>query len=134
MDRAEFLRRSCGLVGLGLMAGCAGYKVLKAKAEGGRVRIPLAEFGEKGTCLLRVPGVGYDILVRRLSPGSVSALLLKCTHHDWDLKPDEQRLVCSQHGSEFDWMGHVRVGPATQNLKTYPAREENGEVWVEGIG
>jgi nitrite reductase/ring-hydroxylating ferredoxin subunit len=40
--------------------------------------------------------------------------------------------MCPQHGGRFDLAtGKCRGGPVTVGLKTYPAKEEGGQIFVE---
>jgi len=129
IKRKDFLRTSCSLIGLGVLAGlaesCSAYKVFKTKMADGKIAIPLSEFAVEEVRLIRIASLSYDILVRKMSPTSYSALLLKCTHEDWDLKAGKTEIHCTNHGSVFDWMGNVKTGPAATRLQSYKTRIEN---------
>jgi 3-phenylpropionate/trans-cinnamate dioxygenase ferredoxin component len=67
--------------------------------------------------------------------GEVYALQGMCTHEDLPLDGGEVEdgvLTCEWHGAEFDaCTGAVRGLPATQALRTFPARvDDEGRVWV----
>jgi len=127
--RKDFLKTSCSLIGLGVLAGlaesCSSYKVFKTKVSDGTISIPLSEFTLEEVRIVRAPGVGYDILVRKMGPTSFTALLLRCTHQDWDLQAGKNQIKCTNHGSVFDWMGNVKTGPAATRLRSLPTRIEN---------
>ena len=57
-----------------------------------------------------------------------------CTHLDCLLssgKATEDGLLCSCHGSVFDFASGEPISPpATMALKVYPVKEENDEIWV----
>jgi nitrite reductase/ring-hydroxylating ferredoxin subunit len=57
-----------------------------------------------------------------------------CTHLDCLLssgKVTDDGLLCSCHGSVFDFeSGDPITPPATKPIRLYPAREENGEIFV----
>jgi 3-phenylpropionate/trans-cinnamate dioxygenase ferredoxin subunit len=57
-----------------------------------------------------------------------------CTHEECSLsegRQDEDEVVCHCHGSVFNLVtGEVLLGPATEPLRTYLARVENGQVQV----
>lgn len=57
-----------------------------------------------------------------------------CTHLDCLLssgKVTDDGLLCSCHGSVFDFeTGEPLSPPATKPIQLYPAREENGEIFV----
>jgi Rieske Fe-S protein len=129
IGRKDFIKASCSLIGLGLLAGlaesCSSYKVFKTKLTDGTISIPLSEFALEEVRIVRAPSVGYDILVRKMGPTSFTALLLKCTHQDWDLQVGKNQINCTYHGSVFDWMGNVNTGPAANRLRSVPIRIEN---------
>ncbi|MCQ8833637.1 MULTISPECIES: Rieske (2Fe-2S) protein [Streptomyces] len=60
-----------------------------------------------------------------------------CTHLACHLsagKVTEDGLMCSCHGSIFDWdTGEPLSPPALKPIKVYPVREENGEILVGGL-
>ena len=129
IGRKDFIKTSCSLIRLGVLAGlaesCSSYKVFKTKVTDGTISIPLSEFALEEVRIVRAPGVGYDILVRKMGPTSFTALLLKCTHQDWDLQVGKNQINCTYHGSVFDWMGNVKTGPASTKLKSLATRIEN---------
>jgi len=129
IGRKEFIKTSCSLIGLGVLAGiaesCSSYKVFKTKLIAGTIAIPLSEFAMEEVRIVRTPGVGYDILVRKMGSNSFTALLLRCTHQDWDLQVGKNQINCTYHGSVFDWMGNVKTGPASTRLRSLPTRVEN---------
>ena len=129
MNRKAFIKTSCSLLALGaigqLGGACSTYKVLKVESKDGLIRIPLSAFDLEDTKLVRVPKMEYDILVRKIDNQSYTALLLKCTHQDWNLIAGKSNIHCTAHGSEFDWMGNVKVGPAALGLKRFQTKIEN---------
>lgn len=129
MNRKEFLNTSCAALGLGILAqlgtGCSSFTVFKTAFSGSEIRIPLSEFATEMVRIIRVQTLEYDILVRKMDGNSFSAILLKCTHQDWNLVAGKSSIHCTAHGSQFDWMGNVKVGPASLHLKRYSTRIEN---------
>ena len=123
MQRKQFLKLSCGALGLGLLgvvgSGCTAYKVYKTTASGGRFGIPLAEFAIDKVRLVRLPGSQYDILVRKLDNGTFKAVLLRCSHQDWAVAAGKSTINCTYHGSAFDLDGNVLTGPADKPLQTF---------------
>jgi 3-phenylpropionate/trans-cinnamate dioxygenase ferredoxin component len=77
---------------------------------------------------------GKNILVVNLD-GTFFALGNTCTHMGCPLsngKLDGKILQCACHGSRFDvTTGEVVGGPARRPEPAYPARVENGEVFVD---
>lgn len=129
MNRNDFLKTSCSLlalVAIGQLGGaCSAYKVFKTESSDGLVRIPVSEFDLESVKLVRVAKSEYDILIRKIDSQSYTALLLKCTHQDWNLVAGKSNIHCTAHGSEFDWMGNVKVGPAPSGLKRFQTKIEN---------
>lgn len=74
-----------------------------------------------------------ELCVARLN-GKAYATSNYCTHLDCLLssgKLVEDGIGCSCHGSIFDLdTGEPIYPPATEPIKTYPLREENGEIFV----
>jgi nitrite reductase/ring-hydroxylating ferredoxin subunit len=76
-----------------------------------------------------------ELMIFRIGPSSVSAMTRRCTHLKCDLAlkfsgtlVDDDTVQCGCHTSRFNLAtGLVEKGPATENLKTYPA-ELNGNI------
>lgn len=66
--------------------------------------------------------------------GEVHAMSNYCTHLDCLLssgKVTEEGLLCSCHGSVFDYeSGEPIQPPATRPITVFPVKEENGQVFV----
>lgn len=139
MQRREFIgdacKGACGLVlGAGLLSmfgGCSTVKVYKATPTNGKVSIDPTQFDENGLLTLRVPSLDNDILVARKSGGGYTAVLMRCTHQDWDLIATGKGLQCTLHGSRFDLDGKVTKGPAAHPLQNYVVHESDGRLTIE---
>lgn len=74
-----------------------------------------------------------EMAVARLH-GTVYATSNYCTHLDCLLssgKLIDEGIACSCHGSVFDLQtGEPVSPPATEPIRTYPVREEGGEIFV----
>lgn len=129
MNRTEFLKTSCSLLAFAaigqLGGGCSAYKVYRTESINGLIQIPLSEFDLEPVKLVRATKMEYDILVRKIDSQSYTAVLLKCTHEDWNLVVGKSNIHCTAHGSEFDWMGNVKAGPAPSGLKRFQTKIEN---------
>ena len=68
----------------------------------------------------------FPICVYRIEENQYSALVMQCTHQGQELTAYGDKLHCSSHGSEFDKLGNVTNGPASDRLKTLPVTEVNG--------
>jgi 3-phenylpropionate/trans-cinnamate dioxygenase ferredoxin subunit len=76
---------------------------------------------------------GIELAVARWD-GEVHITSNYCTHLDCLLssgKATEDGLLCSCHGSVFDFLSGEPISPpATEPITVYPAKEEDGEIWV----
>lgn len=74
-----------------------------------------------------------EVAVSR-SAGTVYATSNYCSHLDCLLssgKATEDGLLCSCHGSVFDYRtGEPLSPPATRPITVFPVREEDGRIWV----
>jgi len=78
---------------------------------------------------------GREIVLCRVED-EVYALQGICTHQELPLDGGEVEggvLTCEWHGATFDvCTGRVLGPPATQSLRTYPARvDPGGDIWVD---
>lgn len=76
---------------------------------------------------------GAEVAVARWA-GRVYAMSNYCTHLDCLLssgRATEDGLLCSCHGSVFEYeSGEPLTPPATRPVRTYPVKEEGGEILV----
>jgi nitrite reductase/ring-hydroxylating ferredoxin subunit len=126
-SRKDFLKIggkvSCAVLLAGtstsVLESCSSVKVLPAKSENGKVKIPLSAFAETSMRIVRVEGLQYDVLVAKKPDDTYSAVLMRCSHQDWNLTANAKGLFCGLHGSTFDLNGAVKNGPATEALKVF---------------
>lgn len=130
--RKDFLKMTgkatCALLFTGMASGvlesCASAKVYHTKADNGKVKIALSEFAESNTRIVRIEGMQYDVMVVKKQDGGFNALLMRCTHQDFNLSAGKGTLFCGLHGSSFDLEGQVRTGPATDPLKKLAVEQQ----------
>jgi cytochrome b6-f complex iron-sulfur subunit len=131
MDRKAFLRcmaaMTAGAAGLHLLAGCASVPVARFTLEGQDAVVPRADLMPDGMALLRIDTLPAPVFVAEHADGTVSAILLKCTHRGCTVQPAGPILQCPCHGSRYDHAGTVIRGPAPRNLTPLAVRAE-GEV------
>jgi cytochrome b6-f complex iron-sulfur subunit len=125
MSSSTFGRRDF-LLGSGLSLGTLlALPTLTARAEGGKVAIPLAKLevlkSVGGSVVLRVKD--KLLLLVRDSATSVRAFNPVCTHRECVVayNQGEKKIKCPCHGSQFDLDGRVVHGPASRPLATYAA-------------
>ena len=144
MNRKEFLQ-TCGCAALGALAvgsiatGCANTMYnAKFTRVGKVVVIPLSEFvdttreiyQQRPFVIINVLEQKYPIAVYAHPDQTFSALLLRCTHRNCELQPQDDFLVCPCHGSEFTTHGAVQSPPALVNLDSFSVTKQNNNVEV----
>jgi Rieske Fe-S protein len=137
-SRKDFLnvsgKISCSLLLSGaVMSGlesCSGIKALTVKPEDGKIKLPLTAFAESNMSILRVEGLQYDMMVAKKADQTYSAVLMRCTHQDWNLTANNKGLFCGLHGSSFDVDGHVTNGPATEALQTFKVEQKENYLLI----
>jgi cytochrome b6-f complex iron-sulfur subunit len=110
-----------GLVGVSmLLESCAGsLPLVKVTEKEQSLLIPVSKFSEKNNLLVvRSSSLENDILLVKNSDG-YKALYLKCTHEGVGLTPTDKNIVCSAHGSTFDFSGKVLKEPALRPLRQF---------------
>jgi Rieske Fe-S protein len=128
IKRREFVKLGTGCAlalaigSAGLMQSCTVAKIYNTEVQKNQVMIPLSEFTKDKMRTIRIPKWKYDILVIKKTDQEYTALLLECTHRQYELNVNARGINCPAHGSAFDFEGKVRVGPANQPLKHYQTR------------
>ena len=126
MDRRKFIQRGCstcvGLTGLGFLLQSCGtaLPVLKSVAENKTFVVPVSKFEELKTSLLLIRNsqLENDILLVK-KDNAYKALFMKCTHEGVGLTATASKIVCSAHGSVFDFDGQVVKEPALRPLREF---------------
>lgn len=128
MERRQFLTKSCsaclGLAGASWLLSACGtaLPVFKATSRDQELVIPGDQFppGQQ-QLLVSTPALANQILLVRRN-NQVKALYMECTHEYTGLTATKTRIVCSLHGSIFDFDGNVVKEPALLPLKQFPVR------------
>jgi nitrite reductase/ring-hydroxylating ferredoxin subunit len=136
--RKDFLKMtgkaSCALMLAGLtssvLESCATAKVYHTKADNGKIKVALSEFTESNTRIVRVEGLQYDVMVVKKQDGAFNALLMRCSHQDFNLSAGKTGLYCGLHGSAFDLEGKVKTGPATEPLKKLNVEQQSDYIII----
>ena len=123
MTSRSFIRTGCkhcaGMLGISMLLESCGTSVplFKTNTHNDSISIPVNEFsGGKNMVIVRVPKLENDILLVK-KEDHFNALNLRCTHEGYGLTPTSKRIVCSAHGSTFDFDGNVLKEPALKPLK-----------------
>ena len=144
MERRDFIKKTCTAclsvtVLSSLVSSCTTTQYIPGKIGNDGVSIDKDDFKIKqkgGTAyssfiIIRNEALKYPICVYRISEEKYSALWMKCTHQGAELQALGDVLHCAAHGSEFDNIGHVRNGPATTKLRTFPVNVSNNEIFID---
>jgi Rieske Fe-S protein len=123
MQRRDFLKNACTLcigtaiLGISLDATAKKQKPLKLPIVDGKIFLPLAEFTTLNTSqiIIRNKNLDADILVVK-NETDFHALEMLCSHQRIPLSFQNQKLICSAHGSQFDLQGNVLQEPAIHSL------------------
>jgi len=99
--------------------------------------VPVADassFRQGGNCVGVAVECGGAVLAVFRVGERYFALDDTCSHEYSRLSEGEVldgEVYCPKHGSRFDLStGEVRGLPATEPVRAYPAKEEDGKVWV----
>ncbi len=139
IERRAFLRRardaSLGMAVGGslplLLSACAGVPYAHFRRSGNLLRVPRAAFETSSGVLLDFPDEGMPIYVHRHGEERYSAVLTRCTHQGCQTDPDQERIRCPCHGSEYSMDGRVLQGPAERALTRYAISIEGDEILVD---
>ena len=78
---------------------------------------PLQELGGVARAVADVGGIRRYMLLARVATNRIAALDARCTHEGCTVDRFSAPLFeCPCHGSQFDWTGQVRRGPAPAAL------------------
>ena len=140
MERKEFIK-TCGFACLGsLILGsafqsCGSSKIIDGTIKNSDLVMPLTVFQqdngvEKKYVVVQHESLKYPVCVYRISYTEYNALLMRCTHQGAELQVFGDRLECPAHGSQFSNTGKVENGPADTNLRTFPVRVQNNQIYI----
>lgn len=139
MNRRNFLQSSCQLCLLGfigaattsILDGCvAASSIYKTNVKNNEISVPLNLLNGQKVQIISAPETDFDIAVRTEPNGTYKAFLLSCTHHENPLNVVGNGFLCPLHGSQFDFEGNVRKGPASLPLTQYKTHIANGNLFI----
>jgi cytochrome b6-f complex iron-sulfur subunit len=112
-----------------LLEGCGtSMPLYKTTAQANLLSIPLEKF--TGPLLtVRSAALENDILLVK-KQDAYKALYLKCTHEGVGLTPTSKKIVCTAHGSLFDFDGNVLKEPALRPLKEFKTEINNNNIII----
>lgn len=137
MQRRTFIQNTCLaclMVGTGglLLESCkTSLPMMKTTAIDQTVLVPLEKFTTGNNMLIVRAGgaLEYDILLVK-KPEGYKALYLRCTHEGFGLTPTGKHIVCSAHGSTFNFDGQVTKEPALLPLREFRTEQKNSDLVI----
>ncbi len=140
MERKEFIK-TCGFACLGglfatsLLEGCGSSKMIAGTINHSDLVVPVTVFAQgkdsfKKYVVVQHESLKYPVCVYRASKTEYTALLMRCTHQGAELQVFGDRLECPAHGSQFSNTGKVQNGPADTNLRSFPVRVDDNQIYI----
>ncbi|HET8770439.1 MAG TPA: Rieske 2Fe-2S domain-containing protein [Gemmatimonadaceae bacterium] len=132
MDRRAFVL-ACGVAPL--IGACARMSYVPGRLASGNVTVSLAELADKPFALVDVPSLKFPIYLHRTAtrPDAFTAVLTRCMHRGCTVEPEQGRLVCPCHGSEYTSEGAVLKGPTQEPLIRFAVRVDAADVHILGV-
>lgn len=132
MDRRAFVL-ACGVAPF--IGACARMTYVPGRLEGGHVTVSLAELADKPFALVDVPSLEFPIYLHRhaTQPDSFTAVLTRCMHRGCTVEPEQGRLVCPCHGSEYTSGGAVLKGPTREPLIRFDVQVDAQDIHILGV-
>jgi len=143
MERRTFIR-SCSCLAVGLpiigmgLQGCGALHYATFTFAENQFVVPKSEFVQVkkdkerhlDVVLLKTEASSFPICLSKLENDTYSAVLMECTHQGCELKVAGSVYSCPCHGSEFSKTGTVLNGPAETDLRKFPTRTDNENIYI----
>ena len=144
MKRREFIKK-CGGVGITclgltvLLDSCKSVHHITGNVINDKVKINKLEFvipsGKEPSyrkyIIARVDSLLFPIVIYRYAEDNYKALLLRCTHQNYELNVNGDLISCSAHGSEFNKIGDVVSGPAEESLESFLVTTDEKNIYLK---
>jgi Rieske Fe-S protein len=142
MDRRHFIKGTCtacfgATAIMEIFSSCKTSQSATGKLnkDGIAVDVKAFELKEKGKyrsyVVVRNDALLFPICVYRFSEKEYTALWMQCAHQGAELNASGDFLQCPAHGSEFDNKGRVTNGPADRNLRSFPVKVNETEIFID---
>lgn len=143
--RRDFLRSTSGVVAAcvtgtavaSLLNSCTSIKFISVVENDGKLVVSKTEFGELLFVVVKSKATPFPIYLSRTSnknqetvSESYSALLMRCTHKQCEVKPAGNLLYCPCHGSEFSSSGKVLKEPASTDLHKFSVTQDDKSIYI----
>lgn len=144
MNRRNFISQSCtaclSITAIpALLTSCSTTRYITGNIEKDGLTISKEEFKikDKGSrayrsfIIIRNDSFLYPICVYRFSEQDYTAIWMKCAHQGAELQGSGDFLQCPAHGSEYNNKGQVTQGPADKDLRTFPVKVLENELFLD---
>lgn len=144
MTRKDFILTSCtaclAVTAAGtLLSSCASTHYISGNIVADGLTLSKTDFlinGGKNAAyrsfvIVRNESLQYPVCIYRFSDQEYSALWMRCSHQGSELQASGDILQCPAHGSEFNNRGVVTNGPADTNLRTFPVKVTDQELFID---
>ena len=145
MDRKAFMKTcGCSLLSASVLAtllqSCAKSNYfVQATPENHQLTLKKSVFtksengiiSERPYVLVETAQFDFPICLYKVDDSNYSALLMQCPHKGCELQPNGSFLVCPCHGSEFSNKGVVQNPPAEENLRSFPVKSDDENIYIQ---
>jgi Rieske Fe-S protein len=142
-SRRTFIKKTClfcaGLsTGTLALSGCQATHYVTGSFTDLDMVVPISEFSyekkgqmqKRSYIIIQNEQLEFPIYLYRFSDTGYSALWMKCAHQGAELQASGDHLYCPSHGSEFNYLGEVKQGPAEKNLRTFPVTVQGDVIHI----
>lgn len=144
MTRKDFIVNTCtaclSVTAVGsLLSSCGGTHYISGNIVTDGLTVNKSDFLISGKTnrayrsfiIVRNESLQYPVCIYRFSEHEYSALWMRCTHQGSELQASGDSLQCPAHGSEFNNRGAVVNGPADNNLRSFPVRVGEQDIFID---
>ncbi|HLG34460.1 MAG TPA: ubiquinol-cytochrome c reductase iron-sulfur subunit [Bacteroidia bacterium] len=143
-SRRDFLKNTSGVIAAcatGAMASylesCTSIKYVSAVEKDGKLTVSKPEFGDQLFVIVKSRATPFPVYLAKTAcknqgggPEIYSALLMRCTHKQCEVKPEGNILRCPCHGSEFSASGKVLKEPAFADLQQFAVTHDDHIIYI----
>jgi cytochrome b6-f complex iron-sulfur subunit len=142
-SRRYFLKNTTGVVAAcvagsalaSFLESCTSIKFVSAVEKDGKLTVSKAEFAGQSFVVVKNPALAFPVYLSKSTPTGTgtenySALLMRCTHKQCEVKPAGNVLYCPCHGSEFSAAGKVLKDPASTDLEKFPVSQDETNIYI----
>jgi len=144
-SRRDFLKTTCGFSGVlisgsavaALLESCTSVKFISAAEVNGVLSVNKNEFLQQSFVVVKTSALAFPVYLAKITTANssgerenYSALFMRCTHKQCEVKPAGSVLYCPCHGSEFSTTGKVLKEPASVDLEKFPVSSDTQNIYI----